>query len=171
MAGDLVGLTLMHGSSKHKIEISAGQEGCEPTLQDMATVIAQVTGVPQQLQKLIFKGKSLKEMEQPLSVLGVKNGCKIMMIGKKNSPEEEAELKKLKELEKSTDQLSHKLEEINAELTGIQNSLPDDFSDCRHRRKGLVKNVQTYLAQCDVIETHISQEREKLQSKNLALAD
>lgn len=28
-------------------------------------------------------GKSLKEMDQPLSVLGVKNGCKIMMIGKK----------------------------------------------------------------------------------------
>ncbi|XP_067860787.1 BAG family molecular chaperone regulator 1 [Heptranchias perlo] len=207
MSGAAVGLTLMHGSSKHKIEISAEQEGCEPTLQDMATVIAQVTGVPQQLQKLIFKGKSLKEMEQPLSVLGVKNGCKIMMIGKKNSPEEEAELKKLKELEKSTEQLSHKLEEINGELTGIQNgflardlqsaalsklekkvkstaeqcmkfieqidamSLPDDFSDCRHRRKGLVKNVQTYLAQCDVIETNISQELEKLQSKNLALAD
>ncbi|XP_072431611.1 BAG family molecular chaperone regulator 1 isoform X1 [Chiloscyllium punctatum] len=207
MSVDTVGLTLMHGSSKHKIEISAVQEGCEPTLQDMATVIAQVTGVPQQLQKLIFKGKSLKEMEQPLSVLGVKNGCKIMMIGKKNSPEEEAELKKLKELEKSTDQLSHKLEEINAELTGIQNgflaqdlqsaalsklekkvkstseqcmkfleqidamSLPDDFSDCRHKRKSLVKNVQNYLAQCDVIETNISQQLEKLQSKNLTLAD
>ncbi|XP_048450668.1 BAG family molecular chaperone regulator 1-like, partial [Rhincodon typus] len=83
MSGDAIALTLMHGSSKHKIEISAVQEGCEPTLQDMATVIAQVTGVPQQLQKLIFKGKSLKDMEQPLSVLGVKNGCKIMMIGKK----------------------------------------------------------------------------------------
>ncbi|XP_069769722.1 BAG family molecular chaperone regulator 1 isoform X2 [Narcine bancroftii] len=166
------------GSSKHKIEISSEREDSEPTLQDMAAVIAQVTGVPQQSQKLIFKGKSLKEMEEPLSVLGVKNGCKIMMIGKKNSPEEEAELKKLKDLEKSIQQLSHKLEEINVELTGIQNgflacdlrstalsklekkmksiseqymrfleqidamSLPDDFNDCRHRRKGLVKNIQ-----------------------------
>ncbi|XP_078279257.1 BAG family molecular chaperone regulator 1 [Rhinoraja longicauda] len=207
MADAVVGLTLMHGSSKHKIEISAEREGGEPTLQDMAAVIAQVTGVPQQLQKLICKGKSLKEMEQPLSVLGVKNGCKIMMIGKKNSPEEEAELKKLKELEKSIEQLSRKLEEINVELTGIQNgflardlrsaalsklekkeksiseqymrfleqidamNLPDEFADCRHRRKGLVKNIQTHLARCDVIETHISQESEKLQSKNLALAD
>ncbi|XP_072910349.1 BAG family molecular chaperone regulator 1 isoform X2 [Hemitrygon akajei] len=201
MAGDVVGLTLIHGSSKHKIEVSAEREGCEPTLQDMAAVIAQVTGVPQQLQKLIFKGKSLKDMEQPLSVLGVKNGCKIMMIGRKNSPEEEAELKNLKDMEKSTEQLSHKLEEINTELTGIQNgflardlrssalsklekrvksiseqymkfleqidamNLPDDFTDCRHRRKGIVKNIQTHLARCDIIETHIAQELKKLQSK------
>ncbi|XP_007903496.1 BAG family molecular chaperone regulator 1 [Callorhinchus milii] len=207
MAGGAVAVTLMHGSSKHKIEISSEQENKEPMLQDMARVIAQVTGVPQQLQKLIFKGKSLKEMEQPLSVLGVKSGCKIMMIGKKNSPEEEAEIKKLKDFEKSTEQLSHKLEEINGELVGIRNgflakdlqsaalnklekkvkstaeqcmkfleqidamSLPEDFSDCRYRRKGLVKNVQTYLAQCDVIESNILQELEKLQSNNLALAD
>lgn len=30
-------------------------------------------------------GKSLKELEQPLSALGVKNGCKVMLIGKRVS--------------------------------------------------------------------------------------
>lgn len=35
---------------------------------------------------LIFHlGKSLKELEQPLSALGVKNGCKVMLIGKRVS--------------------------------------------------------------------------------------
>lgn len=37
-----------------------------------------------------------------------------------NSPEEEAELKKLKDLEKSVEQIANKLEEINKEFIGIQ---------------------------------------------------
>lgn len=35
------------------------------------------------LPPLFLLGKSLKEMEQPLSVFGVKNGCKVMLIGKR----------------------------------------------------------------------------------------
>uniref|UniRef100_A0A8C3XK24 BAG family molecular chaperone regulator 1 n=1 Tax=Chelydra serpentina TaxID=8475 RepID=A0A8C3XK24_CHESE len=179
----------------------------EPTLQDMALLIEQVTGVPVPFQKLICKGKSLKEMEQPLSALGVKNGCKVMLIGKRNSPEEEAELKKLKDFEKSVEQIANKLEEINKEFTGIQKgflakdlqaealnhldkrikgtaeqfmkileqidaiNLPENFSDCKLKKKGLVKKVQAFLAQCDTVEGSIGQEMDKLQSKNLALAE
>ncbi|XP_062899928.1 BAG family molecular chaperone regulator 1 isoform X2 [Mobula hypostoma] len=163
MAGDVVGLTLIHGSSKHKIEISAEREGCEPTLQDMAAVIAQVTGVPQQLQKLIFKGKSLKDMEQPLSVLGVKNGCKIMMIGKKGFLAHDLRSSALSKLEKKAKSISEQYMKFLEQIDAM--SLPDDFTDCRHRRKGIVKNIQTHLARCDIIETHIAQELEKLQSK------
>ncbi|XP_042664835.1 BAG family molecular chaperone regulator 1 isoform X2 [Centrocercus urophasianus] len=173
----------------------------------MAVLIEQVTGVPVSFQKLIYKGKSLKELEQPLSALGVKNGCKVMLIGKRNSPEEEAELKKLKDLEKSVEQIANKLEEINKEFTSIQKgflakdlqaealkqldkrikgtaeqfmkileqvdaiNLPENFNDCRLKKKGLVKRVQAFLAQCDTIEGNIGQEMDKLQSKNLALAE
>ncbi|XP_009464182.1 PREDICTED: BAG family molecular chaperone regulator 1 isoform X2 [Nipponia nippon] len=173
----------------------------------MAVLIEQVTGVPVHFQKLIYKGKSLKELEQPLSALGVKNGCKVMLIGKRNSPEEEAELKKLKDLEKSVEQIANKLEEVNKEFTSIQKgflakdlqiealkqldkrikgtaeqfmkileqidaiNLPENFSDCKLKKKGLVKRVQVFLAQCDTIEGNIGQEMDKLQSKNLALAE
>ncbi|KGL79170.1 BAG family molecular chaperone regulator 1, partial [Tinamus guttatus] len=194
-------------NEKHSIQVASHQDDGEPTLQDMALLIEQVTGVPVPFQKLIYKGKSLKEMEQPLSALGVKNGCKVMLIGKRNSPEEEAELKKLKDLEKSVDQIANKLEEVNKEFTSIQKgflpkdlqaealkkldkrikgiaeqfmkileqidaiNLPENFSDCKLKKKGLVKRVQAFLAQCDTVEGNIGQEMDKLQSKNLALAE
>ena len=40
---------------------------------------------------------------------------------KQNSPEEEAELKKLKDIEKSVDQAAKKLEKVDGELTGLKN--------------------------------------------------
>ncbi|XP_067425933.1 BAG family molecular chaperone regulator 1 isoform X1 [Emydura macquarii macquarii] len=176
--GAPVTVTVTYSNEKHTIQIASHQEDSEPTLQDMALLIEQVTGVPVPFQKLICKGKSLKEMEQPLSALGVKNGCKVMLIGKRNSPEEEAELKKLKDLEKSVEQIANKLEEVNKEFTGIQKgflakdlqaealnhldkrikgtaeqfmkileqmdaiNLPENFSDCKLKKKGLVKKVQ-----------------------------
>ncbi|KAE8597552.1 hypothetical protein XENTR_v10016509 [Xenopus tropicalis] len=171
----------------------------------MALIVEQVTGVPLNSQKLICKGKSLKEMEQTLSVLGVKNGCRVMLIGKRNSTEEESELKKLKDLEKSVELMTTKLEDVNKELLRIQKgflnkslqaetlikldkrikttmeqfmkileqidsmTMPENFFDCRLKRKGLVKKVQGLLAHCDTVEGNIGQEMDKLQSKNLAL--
>lgn len=40
---------------------------------------------------------------------------------KQNSPEEEAELKKLKDIEKSVEQTAKKLEKVDGELTGLKN--------------------------------------------------
>ncbi|XP_044150461.1 BAG family molecular chaperone regulator 1 isoform X2 [Bufo gargarizans] len=172
----------------------------------MALSVEKVTGVPLASQKLIYKGKSLKEMQQKLSVLGIKNGCKVMLIGKKNCPEEESELKKLKDLEKSVEQIANKVEDVNKELLAIQKgfltkslqvealgkldkrikttveqfmkvleqidsmTMPENFSDCKMKRKGLVQKVQGLLAQCDTVEGNISQEMDKLQCKNLALS-
>ncbi|XP_054020172.1 BAG family molecular chaperone regulator 1 [Dryobates pubescens] len=205
--GAPVTVTVTYSNEKHSIQVASQQEDGEPTLQDMAALIEQVTGVPVPFQKLIYKGKSLKELEQPLSALGVKNGCKVMLIGKRNSPEEEAELKKLKDLENSVEQIANKLEEVNKEFTSIQKgflakdlqaealkqldkrikgtaeqfmktleqidaiTLPENFSDCKLKKKALVKKVQVFLAQCDTIEGSIGQEIDKLQSKNLALAE
>lgn len=44
----------------------------------------------------------------------------IFLFNTQNSPEEEAELKKLKDLEKSVEQIANKLEEVNKEFTSIQ---------------------------------------------------
>uniref|UniRef100_A0A8C2TSW9 BAG domain-containing protein n=1 Tax=Coturnix japonica TaxID=93934 RepID=A0A8C2TSW9_COTJA len=53
----------------------------------------------------------------------------------------------------------------------ITSNLPENFNDCRLKKKGLVKRVQAFLAQCDTVEGNIGQEMDKLQSKNLALAE
>ncbi|XP_057576636.1 BAG family molecular chaperone regulator 1, partial [Hippopotamus amphibius kiboko] len=207
MAAAGLSVTVTHSNEKHDLQVIP-QEGCsEPIVQDLAQVVEEATGVPLPFQKLIFKGKSLKEMETPLSALGIQNGCRVMLIGKKNSPEEEAELKKLKDLEKSVEKIADQLEELNKELTGIQQGflakdlqaealcklnrrvkatieqfmkileeidtliLPENFKDSRMKRKGLVKRIQAFLAECDTVEQNICQETERLQSTNLALAD
>ncbi|KAM4688345.1 BAG family molecular chaperone regulator 1 [Discoglossus pictus] len=201
-----VELTVTHGSERHKIVVVAKDANEEPTLQDMALTVQEVTGVPVASQKLIYKGKSLKEMEQTLSALGVKNNCKVMLIGKKCCPEEEAELKKLRDLEKSVEQLESKLEEVKKELSGIQKGFlsknlqaealgkldkrvktsmeqfmsileqidsvtaPENFSDLRQKRKGLVKRIQILLAMCDTAEGNIGHEMDKLRCQNMALS-
>ncbi|XP_032716780.1 BAG family molecular chaperone regulator 1, partial [Lontra canadensis] len=207
MAAAGLSVTVTHSNEKHDLHVTP-QQGCsEPVVQDLAQVVEEATGVPLPFQKLIFKGKSLKEMEKPLSALGIQNGCRVMLIGKKNSPEEEAELKKLKGLEKSVEKIADQLQELNKELTGIQQGflakdlqaealckldrrvkatieqfmkileeidtliLPENFKDSRLKRKGLVKRVQAFLAECDTVEQNICQETERLQSMNLALAE
>lgn len=115
-------------------------------------------------------------------------------------------MKKLKDLEKSVEQIAGKLEDVSKELSGIQKgflnkslqvealgkldkrikttveqfmkvleqidsmTIPENFSDSRMKKKGLVKKVQGLLAQCDTVEGNISQEMDKLQCKNLALS-
>lgn len=206
MADNTVTVTVTYGASKHSLTLT-GQDGKEPCLKDLSEALTEATGVPSASQKIIFKGKSLKEMEESLFSFGIKQGSKLMMIGKRNSPEEEAELKKLKDIEKSVEQTAKKLEKVDGELTGLKNgflakdlqaealnkldhrvkvaaeqfmkileqidalSVPENFSDCRMKKKGLVKTVQGFLAQCDKIEAGISDHLAKIQTKNLALAE
>uniref|UniRef100_A0A8C2BXF8 BAG family molecular chaperone regulator 1 n=1 Tax=Cyprinus carpio TaxID=7962 RepID=A0A8C2BXF8_CYPCA len=199
-------VTVAYGTTKHSITLTA-QDGHAALLKDLCEALTEATGVPIPSQKVIFKGKSLKEMEEPLSSFGIKQGCKLMMIGKRNTPEEEAGLKKLKDIEKSVEQTVKTLEKVDGELAGLKNgflakelqaealnkldhrvkvaaeqfmkileeidgmNLPESLSDWRMKKKGLVKTVQGFLAQCDKIEAGISDHLAKIQTKNLALAE
>ncbi|XP_036186487.1 BAG family molecular chaperone regulator 1 isoform X1 [Myotis myotis] len=120
MAAAGLSVTVTHSNEKHDLHVTPQQGSSEPIVQDLAQVVEEATGVPLPFQKLIFKGQSLKEMEKPLSAVGIQNGCRVMLIGKKNRPEEEVELKKLKSLEKSVEKIADQLEELNKELIGIQ---------------------------------------------------
>ncbi|XP_061777036.1 BAG family molecular chaperone regulator 1 isoform X2 [Nerophis ophidion] len=197
MSEESLTVTVAYGSTKHSITVTSQEDGKSPTVQDLSDSLTQATGVPAASQKLIFKGKSLKDMEQTLSGYGVKSGCKLMMIGKRNSPEEEAELKKLKDIEKSVEHTAKKLEkgflakDLQVEALGKLDhrvkiaseqfmklleqidalSVPENFNDCKMKKKGLVKTVQDFLAQCDKIEACISDHLTKIQSKNLAVVD
>ncbi|KAG7523638.1 BAG family molecular chaperone regulator 1 [Solea senegalensis] len=207
MSQQTITVTVACGSVKHSVTLTGHDDGNGPTVKDLSDALCQSTGVPSGSQKIIFKGKSLKDMEESLSSCGVKDGCKLMMIGKRNSPEEEAELKKLKDIEKTIELTAKKLEKVDGELTGLKNgflakdlqaealgkldhrvkiaaeqfmkileeidaiSIPENFSDCKIKKKGLVKTVQGFLAQCDKTEACISDHLSKIQSKNLALAD
>lgn len=115
-----ISVTVTHSNEKYDLLVTPQQGNSEPIVQDLAQLVEEATGVPLPFQKLIFKGKSLKEMEAPLSALGMQNGCRVMLIGEKSNSEEEVELKKLKDLEVSAEKIADHLEELNKELSGIQ---------------------------------------------------
>ncbi|XP_061653928.1 BAG family molecular chaperone regulator 1 [Phyllopteryx taeniolatus] len=157
MSSQAISVTVAYGSTKHSITVTSQEDGKSPTVKDLSESLTQVTGVPSASQKLIFKGKSLKDMEQTLSSYGIKDGCKLMMIGKRNSPEEEAELKKLKDIEKSVEQTAKKLEKVDGELTGLKNGFlakdlqADALGKLDHRVKVAAEQFMKILEQIDAL--------------------
>ena len=165
MAAAGLSMTVTHSNEKHSLQVTPQEGNSEPVVQDLAQVVEEATGVPLPFQKLIFKGKSLKEMEMPLSALGIQNGCRVMLIGKKNSPEEEAELKKLKDLEKSVEKIADQLEELNKDLAGIQQGfLAKDLQTealCKldRRVKATIEQFMKILEEIDTLVSKYSAEK------------
>ncbi|EDL98649.1 Bcl2-associated athanogene 1 (predicted), isoform CRA_b [Rattus norvegicus] len=162
-------VVVTHSNERYDLLVTPQQGNSEPIVQDLAQLVEEATGVPLPFQKLIFKGKSLKEMETPLSALGMQNGCRVMLIGEKGFLAKELQAEALCRLDRkikaTIEQFMKILEEIDTMV------LPENFKDSRLKRKNLVKKVQVFLAECDTVEQYICQETERLQSTNLALPE
>lgn len=166
-------VVVTHSNEKYDLLVTPQQGNSEPIVQDLAQLVEEATGVPLPFQKLIFKGKSLKEMETPLSALGMQNGCRVMLIGEKTNPEEEIELKKLKELEVSVEKTANHLEELNKELSDIQQGfLAKELQVealCRLDRK-IKATIEQFMKILEEIDTMVLPENFKdsrLKRKNL----
>lgn len=166
-------VVVTHSNEKYDLLVTPQQGNSEPIVQDLAQLVEEATGVPLPFQKLIYKGKSLKEMETPLSALGMQNGCRVMLIGEKNNPEEEVELKKLKELEVSVEKTANHLEELNKELSGIQQGfLAKELQAealCKLDRK-IKATIEQFMKILEEIDTMVLPENFKdsrLKRKNL----
>lgn len=162
-----------HSNERYDLLVTPQQGNSEPVVQDLAQLVEEATGVPLPFQKLIFKGKSLKEMETPLSALGMQNGCRVMLIGEKSNPEEEVELKKLKDLEVSVEKTANHLEELNKELSGIrQGFLAKELQAealCKLDRK-IKATIEQFMKILEEIDTMVLPEKFKdsrLKRKNL----
>ncbi|KAM9789402.1 BAG family molecular chaperone regulator 1 [Neosynchiropus ocellatus] len=155
MSEQALTVAVAYGSTKHSITVTSRDDGSSPRVRDLCDVLAEVTGVPQASQKIIFKGKSLKEPEESLSSYGIKDGSKLMMIGKRNSPEEEVELKRLKDIEKTVEQTAKKLEKMDDELTGLRNGFlakdlqAEALGKLDHRVKVTAEQFMKLLEQID----------------------
>ncbi|XP_076438262.1 BAG family molecular chaperone regulator 1-like [Babylonia areolata] len=95
MAGSREGalkLHLVHGVKNHFITLTASEadEGTELAVRHLTAAAQNVTGIPQERQKLIFKGKSLTQggdLNKSLSSLGLRQGSKVMVLGSKEDAE------------------------------------------------------------------------------------
>lgn len=168
-----ISVTVTHSNERYDLLVTPQEGNSEPIVQDLAQLVEEATGVPLPFQKLIFKGKSLKEMEAPLSALGMQNGCRVMLIGEKNNPEEEVELKKLKDLEVSAEKTANHLEELNKELSGIQQGFlakelqAEALSKLDRKVKATIEQFMKILEEIDTMVLPENFKDSRLKRKNL----
>ncbi|ELT97930.1 hypothetical protein CAPTEDRAFT_198450 [Capitella teleta] len=129
MADDVGSSTvqLIHGGKKYSINLSAlsGSIGDTLQVQHLAQEVERLTQVPVKGQKLIHKGKSLTDQTKEVSSLGLQNGSKIMVIGKRFDIEEDEMMMRMRVIEKDVNTQSNKLTQIRSQMQGISNGFLD----------------------------------------------
>ena len=86
--------------------------------------ISDLTGVPIKSQKLICQGRNLTSNNievDTLNDLGVFQGSKVMVLGRKEDPEADEAFKKITDIEKKSFDISQKFAEIQNQLKDIEN--------------------------------------------------
>ncbi|XP_052265093.1 BAG family molecular chaperone regulator 1-like isoform X2 [Dreissena polymorpha] len=151
-------LQLIHGTNKHDISLvlAPDQAGDTFCVKHLMTEVEKRTQIPPEAQKLIFKGQSLKNGEVELDKIGIKNGVKVMLIGKKPTPVDDKETSALGQVEGLFDKESKKLSEITYELDGIHRGFID-----KDKQQDAVKKLQKRMA---VVAEHLIKLLEKLDS-------
>ena len=145
-------LTILVGAKKHVISV-----GEENSVNALMETVEEKTQIKQLNQKLIFKGVTLtKEPDKLLTDFGIKNGSKIMVIGKKYDSEEEAALNIFRNIEIDIAKLSKVTDDNQKQAQSILNG----FLQKQYReeafekiRKELQKISLTLMKYLEVIDS------------------
>ncbi|KAK3106835.1 hypothetical protein FSP39_000915, partial [Pinctada imbricata] len=113
------------GARKFPVDLSCGM-GEVLTVSHLLTKLEELTEVPIDKQKLLYKGKTLKEPKQYLTDVGLTDNAIIMLLGKKPDLTEDKEMQKMNEIEKSMEKQATRLNEITYELDGIHRGFMDE---------------------------------------------
>lgn len=104
-------LIVTHGRATHEVEISD-----EATTAGLGESMALRTGVPVPNQKFIIKGKSFHPGDNDILSSRVKNGDKVMMLGKRVDLVQDETVKRLQDLLSTTKPLVAKMQEIESQV-------------------------------------------------------
>lgn len=156
--GQRIKLTVKHGSSKHNAVLELPPNSCEVLkVQHLMDKMVELFDVPHESQKLVHKGKSLKNADDALSDLGVKDGSTIMLLGKKPDPLEDKHISQLLEAEKELEKNEKRLSEITYELDGIHRGFINDdlklpaLSQLKTRLGGTIELLMKQLESLDAL--------------------
>lgn len=112
--GDLE-IIVSHGPDKHCVSLPGAA-----TVGDLSLKLEELTAVPVGGQKIINRGKTLMNHDVNVTEAGIRNGSKLMLIGKKFNPEEDENYKQIVEAKKKIDSLAKKQSGISEELSGVE---------------------------------------------------
>lgn len=112
----MMNVTVVHGFAKIPLTLENLEES---TVEDLIALLEEKSGVPKESQKIIFKGRTLSDRSQSLDTVGLKSGAKLMLIGKKFCPEEEAAFRQLDDLKTQCQTLASKLDEHQTDFENV----------------------------------------------------
>ncbi|KAL3886783.1 hypothetical protein ACJMK2_026755 [Sinanodonta woodiana] len=177
VAGTSMKLRVVHGSENYELSLALppSQAGDLLRVQHLMDELFKRTGIPTTAQRLIHKGKSLKDPNQNLIDAGLKDGAKVMFIGKKPTPQDDGQVQMLKTLEKSFEKEEQKLSDITYELDGVHRGfLPEDtklpaIKQFEKRLVSAAENLMTLLEKLDALT--FDENNKEARSKRKTLVD
>ena len=105
-----ISIKLVYGSTKYMVEINPMLP-----LRSLMVKVEELTGVPQSGQKLICQGQTLTSADPDNTYLHLHKlvqGSKVMVLGRKVDPENDAAYKKIVDIEKHTLEIAQKFIEV-----------------------------------------------------------
>eukprot|EP00037_Helgoeca_nana_P011717 m.105335 g.105335 ORF g.105335 m.105335 type:complete len:203 (-) comp21007_c1_seq1:1345-1953(-) len=119
-------VTVKYGKDTHGLVVDEAG-----TLGQLCNQLEAVTGVPRHLQKLVFKGKSVHppsggESDPPvLKVLKLREGCKLMLLGRKMDPAREELMVVLVKEDTAADAIAVELSGVEVQLNRVTQGFAD----------------------------------------------
>ncbi|XP_052803169.1 BAG family molecular chaperone regulator 1-like isoform X2 [Mya arenaria] len=134
---------VVHGTSKFDVRLELPPEEAGDTLcvKHLMDEVYRRTDIPPDAQRLIYKGRSLKDGDEELNKVGIKKGVKVMLIGKKPSPVDDENTREMKSVEETYEKEAKKLGDITYELDGIHRGYLD-----KEKRSDATKALEKRLA-------------------------
>ncbi|XP_060586291.1 BAG family molecular chaperone regulator 1-like isoform X2 [Ruditapes philippinarum] len=148
--GQSLTLQVIHGPQKYdvKLGLAENEAGDALCVKHLTDAVYKLTEIPAEAQKLIYKGKSLKDLGEELTSLGLKSGAKVMLIGKKPVPQDDEDTRAMNEVEANLEKQDKKLSDITYELDGVHRGYlnKDQQSESvKHLEKRLAVVAETLM--------------------------
>ncbi|CAD5112504.1 DgyrCDS1719 [Dimorphilus gyrociliatus] len=155
---ELLDMIVKHGFHKHSIRVPKQISGQQVAVKDLELEIQNCIKVPVGRQKIIFKGRFLKESEKSLASYGIGNGSIIMVIGDKFDPESDENMKimagieqKIKDIEKSYSEMEATFTHLKDDLSVSTNAKDSqgDIKDLQKKTAFIIENLSKQLESLD----------------------
>jgi len=166
----MINLKVNHTTKIYEVQVDSNK-----TVGELMTTLARVTGVPVNAQKLIYKGKQISA-DQSISILqaGLVDGGKVMVLGKKYDPSQEAAYKDITNLETKALLVETKYIKVCEELSDIEKGFLDAnlvntaLKSLEKRANGNNEELHKILASLDTV--HVESDQTEIRDKRKSTA-
>eukprot|EP00038_Savillea_parva_P025509 m.48016 g.48016 ORF g.48016 m.48016 type:complete len:209 (-) comp6949_c1_seq1:136-762(-) len=170
-------ITVKYGKDAHAVDVP---EGCR--MGDLCDKLEQILAVPRHMQKLVFKGKSAQAPPagetgpHVLDTFKLREGAKLMLLGRKLDPGREALMEILITEDKATQAVAADLDSVQAQLDRVEQgfadhlNLEDSLKALDVKIAGCVDALEKGLERLDAAETQAS-DRELRKSSVLKIQE